>query len=863
MKRIVLQTLTMLLTTTLFLMTAMAHQPPNPMAPNSNIGYLNIPPLLKALADPKLSQAIKHTVDFANHPPENVAHNSIINVEDLKAALDGIPGDMNLLAGPFLALDALGPGRVDGYLADSGFNYPQKVKLWKLEAAMDSKSLEVDERLIKHRIPHPWVNVNPTDDKVVDFQDLVLVGNARYFGDALPFDAEKDANRNGVNDIYDIILVASQIDQTVVPGADAVSGVQFSVQDIDRWIGEINKEKTPKLVKSVGTAYLNRSNASERSIAIVRQRDSAVTALNRLKTLLLSSADVDRSGAVDFKDLILVGNAIKKAPSVADTHPDANRSGGVDVADIIFVAERVPLVDIDTATATLRTLVLTTKPVFTAAEVLSWRNQATGNAAKVLLQLTEAPKIAGANVDCDGDVDFEDLIKVGNVIKTGVTPDGVKPNANGGGKVEPDVYDILFVAGEIPALGRTSKAVTDALKTTTPKFTAMDVDPWINKATELNRPDLANILRLLKNGLPLANADVDDSGTIDVVDLIKVANAVKNPSNAPPGTNADGSGDIDSDDIIFVARSLGTFSKTSLFAAVIANGITFTNADIVTWSNKAQELEEPTLTAVFLKLASAPLMAKYDIDRDRDVDFEDLIKVGNVVKTGVTPAGVYPDVVGLPLLNAVVDVRDIHAVAQRIMDNTQQAATTALGTTTPSFSVTDIDEWIGTISGWGRPSPTAILVLNRLKTALSAPQAPALTQSAADVRVALEEARLLNADPATIVTLERLLARLVHAETPKKTALLTNYPNPFNPETWIPYQLSTSAKVHIAIYAADGRLVRTLDLGHLPAGRYHEKSSAAYWDGRNAQGEPVASGLYFYTFTAGEFTATKKMLIRK
>ena len=684
-----------------------------------------------------------------------------------------------------------------------------------------------------------------TKDGVSNFADLIAVANKVAPGrpgyrTTVPSGIVwwEDFDRNGIFEIADLVDAGNTmrlgLDNAKAEVKKAES-IDFTVADIDAWLNSGEFTKSP----------------------------TAQTALRNLRTALAVTADVDRNGAVEFKDLILVGNAIKKAPSVADTHPDANRSGGVDVADIIFVAERVPLVDIDTATATLRTLVLTTKPVFTAAEVLSWRNQATGNAAKVLLQLTEAPKIAGANVDCDGDVDFEDLIKVGNVIKTGVTPDGVKPNANGGGKVEPDVYDILFVAGEIPALGRTSKAVTDALKTTTPKFTAMDVDPWINKATELNRPDLANILRLLKNGLPLANADVDDSGTIDVVDLIKVANAVKNPSNAPPGTNADGSGDIDSDDIIFVARSLGTFSKTSLFAAVIANGITFTNADIVTWSNKAQELEEPTLTAVFLKLASAPLMAKYDIDRDRDVDFEDLIKVGNVVKTGVTPAGVYPDVVGLPLLNAVVDVRDIHAVAQRIMDNTQQAATTALGTTTPSFSVTDIDEWIGTISGWGRPSPTAILVLNRLKTALSAPQAPALTQSAADVRVALEEARLLNADPATIVTLERLLARLVQAETPKKTALLTNYPNPFNPETWIPYQLSTSAKVHIAIYAADGRLVRTLDLGHLPAGRYHEKSSAAYWDGRNAQGEPVASGLYFYTFTAGEFTATKKMLILK
>ena len=99
--------------------------------------------------------------------------------------------------------------------------------------------------------------------------------------------------------------------------------------------------------------------------------------------------------------------------------------------------------------------------------------------------------------------------------------------------------------------------------------------------------------------------------------------------------------------------------------------------------------------------------------------------------------------------------------------------------------------------------------------------------------------------------------------SPSETALLPNYPNPFNPETWIPYQLAEPADVSISIYAADGKLVRTLDLGHLSVGLYESRSRAAYWNGRNALGEPVASGVYFYTLTAGEFTATRKMLIRK
>ena len=109
----------------------------------------------------------------------------------------------------------------------------------------------------------------------------------------------------------------------------------------------------------------------------------------------------------------------------------------------------------------------------------------------------------------------------------------------------------------------------------------------------------------------------------------------------------------------------------------------------------------------------------------------------------------------------------------------------------------------------------------------------------------------------------QVLEQLARALTPETTALLANYPNPFNPETWIPYQLSKAADVTITIYASDGNVVRTLALGHQAAGMYKHRSHAAYWDGKNELGESVASGLYFYTLTAGEFTATRKMLILK
>ena len=100
-------------------------------------------------------------------------------------------------------------------------------------------------------------------------------------------------------------------------------------------------------------------------------------------------------------------------------------------------------------------------------------------------------------------------------------------------------------------------------------------------------------------------------------------------------------------------------------------------------------------------------------------------------------------------------------------------------------------------------------------------------------------------------------------EIPDTTLLLANYPNPFNPETWIPYQLAVPAAVQITIYDTRGVLVRRLELGHQAAGSYTRRSRAAYWDGRNSQGERVASGVYFYQFQAGNVSSLRKMLILK
>ena len=108
-----------------------------------------------------------------------------------------------------------------------------------------------------------------------------------------------------------------------------------------------------------------------------------------------------------------------------------------------------------------------------------------------------------------------------------------------------------------------------------------------------------------------------------------------------------------------------------------------------------------------------------------------------------------------------------------------------------------------------------------------------------------------------------LSIRLDSIGQPKLTQLLQNFPNPFNPETWIPYQLETSADITLQIYDTSGAIVRTLALGFKPQGFYMTRSTAAYWDGRNNMGEQVASGVYFYSLNTPDFSATRKMLILK
>ncbi len=142
------------------------------------------------------------------------------------------------------------------------------------------------------------------------------------------------------------------------------------------------------------------------------------------------------------------------------------------------------------------------------------------------------------------------------------------------------------------------------------------------------------------------------------------------------------------------------------------------------------------------------------------------------------------------------------------------------------------------------------------------------TLAPADIQQWLADAKALGeTDPTVkrgIAILEQLLAVLSERPAiPEQTSLLPNYPNPFNPETWIPYQLAEAAEVTMKIYDTHGLMVRELELGYQPAGKYDTRNRAAYWDGRNEQEERVASGIYFCTLRAGDFATTQKMSLSK
>ena len=158
-----------------------------------------------------------------------------------------------------------------------------------------------------------------------------------------------------------------------------------------------------------------------------------------------------------------------------------------------------------------------------------------------------------------------------------------------------------------------------------------------------------------------------------------------------------------------------------------------------------------------------------------------------------------------------------------------------------------------------------VLVAGMFRDTAAAPSAQHApeTLTAVEVRGWLTEARALENRNSVMQRGILVLQQLLVALTPTETELLANYPNPFNPETWIPYRLAEDAFVTLTIYDGSGHVVRPLNVGHRIASAYESRSKAIHWNGTNGLGEQVASGVYFYHLSAGDFSATRRMLILK
>ena len=210
---------------------------------------------------------------------------------------------------------------------------------------------------------------------------------------------------------------------------------------------------------------------------------------------------------------------------------------------------------------------------------------------------------------------------------------------------------------------------------------------------------------------------------------------------------------------------------------------------------------------IYLKTVAGQPTSPYDLNMDGVVNVLDLILTAQ--NLGSTEGDINGD--------GITNILDLILVAQHLGETSTPAAPAALHV---SLSPETVQKWIG-------------------------------------MAYAQNDGSVIFAQG--IAMLERLLALMI----PDKTVLRANYPNPFNPETWIPYHLASETEVRISIYDLRGVLVRQFNLGHQKAGYYTDRRKAVYWDGRNEIGEPVSSGIYFYTLTTDDYTGTRRMVILK
>ena len=275
-----------------------------------------------------------------------------------------------------------------------------------------------------------------------------------------------------------------------------------------------------------------------------------------------------------------------------------------------------------------------------------------------------------------------------------------------------------------------------------------------------------------------------------------------------------------------------------------------------------------------------------DINRDGVVDILDLIQIGlrfgqRTQVTRVAPAlsPCPPVMLSLQSQPAVGQVRwSVHASSVADIRGFQLA----IEYDASQFDVVSVEPgtalqergptyWLPPTVGAGKIQVASVLLGNQPWTQPTSEDPAALAwftlASRSGQQPAVDQVRLLTAKLADAQGLPLAFQLRPHISPPDPVPsdfqLGPNYPNPFNPETWIPYQLPTSADVRLQVYDTTGQLVRSLDLGYRNAGLYHSPQRAAHWDGHNNTGQAVASGVYFYRIQAGDFAGTRRMIVVK
>ena len=298
----------------------------------------------------------------------------------------------------------------------------------------------------------------------------------------------------------------------------------------------------------------------------------------------------------------------------------------------------------------------------------------------------------------------------------------------------------------------------------------------------------------------------DSGGTVNGANLNGTgATQLASILAAPSGIAVDGSRSK-----LYWTNARGRIQSANLDGSKIKNVVDGLGApgDMVLSNSISAPAATTTTTTTTTTTASK---AKYDVNNDGTVDNADASLVAGAMNTTNAQYDVNSDgVVNFLDLLLVFDNRDASAAG----------APTVLGMQLSSVQIDVIEEQIDLLIATNDRSPAAMR---------------------------------------TLIYLQQLLA----TARPEKTQLFANYPNPFNPETWIPYELATDTNVRITIYNAQGVVIRTLQLGQQSAGYYTDRDRAAYWDGRNALGEQVASGIYFYQLETDEMSLMRKMVILK